>query len=652
MDLSLIICTWNNQDRLRITLGMLSHCDILANLSWECIIVNNNSTDDSEKAILSFQNKLPIKYVFEPQQGLSAARNSGLKEAVGKLIIWADDDIEPCKDWLKIYWEAYQRFPSGYFFGGPIKSNFEKGELDPNLIEIAPNSVKGFNLGNKEIFLNKDQCFLGANWACPSEIIKILGGFDIEKGLNPVSKTLRVGEETDLMKRLVEAGLQGLYLPEAKIKHFVPSKKMTLEHIAARWEAWGFEESDQYKIYLENIPLGRLPRWMIKESIFKWLNYIYLRISGQKWHRAYIVFREYLGILKGLKSTTVRIDKIVVVPLINQHGFPINDNKKAVTVSVIIPTYNKTLYIQQAIDSVLSRTYKDLQIIVVDDGSTDDTLSKLKSYIHSNQITYIYQTNQGPSVARNAGLRVANGKYIKFLDSDDFLYPEQIEKQIQDIKNEPEAISITDSLVLKLNGNTEERRVYLVSREKQLASFIESNRGVIHAFLVPKSLLESVGGFNESLNCSEDTDLWIRTLENGAYMKHLPIIGCCYRMLKTGISNNTENMFFQKIKIYERVNESFLTKKLSSFFLIESLLGINTRLLEECEARELNPLERMPFTLKMTDRLYDLNIKGVSRLIYKSTGIQHYLKVRFLFKSLIKKNYRSNLLQHNYSWRY
>lgn len=192
----------------------------------------------------------------------------------------------------------------------------------------------------------------------------------------------------------------------------------------------------------------------------------------------------------------------------------------------------------------------------------------------------------------------------------------------------------------------------MVSREKQLASFIESNRGVIHAFLVPKSLLESVGGFNESLNCSEDTDLWIRTLENGAYMKHLPIIGCCYRMLKTGISNNTENMFFQKIKIYERVNESFLTKKLSSFFLIESLLGINTRLLEECEARELNPLERMPFTLKMTDRLYDLNIKGVSRLIYKSTGIQHYLKVRFLFKSLIKKNYRSNLLQHNYSWRY
>ena len=364
MDLSLIICTWNNQDRLRITLEELSHCDIPGNLSWECIVVNNNSSDESEKVISSFQNKLPIKYIFEPQQGLSAARNSGLKAALGQLIIWSDDDVEPCKDWLKIYWVAYQRFPFGYFFGGPIESNFEKGGLNPNFLEIAPNSVKGFNLGSKEMILTKEQCFLGANWACPSEIIKILGGFDIEKGLNPISKTLRVGEETDLMKRLVEAGLQGLYLPEAYIKHFVPCKKMTLVHIAARWEAWGFEEADQFKIYLKDVPLGRLPRWMIKEAIFKWLNYIYLRISGQKWHKSYIKFREYLGILKGLKDAKTQVDKIneplsdhVTVPTIDQQALPIDDKSRNAKVSVIIPTYNKALYIQQAIDSVLSQTF-------------------------------------------------------------------------------------------------------------------------------------------------------------------------------------------------------------------------------------------------------------------------------------------------------
>ena len=321
-------------------------------------------------------------------------------------------------------------------------------------------------------------------------------------------------------------------------------------------------------------------------------------------------------------------------------------------ISVIIPTYNKAPYIQQAVDSVLGQTYKDLEIIVVDDGSTDETVPKLKSYVDAGLITYLYQTNQGPSVARNVGLRLARGQYIKFLDSDDFLYPEQIKKQIQDIEGEPEAISITDYLILKLNGKTEKRPVYLVSKEKQLASFIESNRATIHSFLVPKFLLDRVGGFDESLTCSEDTDLWIRILGQGAYMKHLPFIGCCYRMLKTGISDNTENMFFQKIKIYEKINHSFLAQAITFPFLIDSLLVINTKLLEECAARKMDPAEHLPYTMKMTERLYDLRLKGVLRLLYMRLGTRNYLKGRYLFRSLMKKDYRFNLLHHNYSWRY
>jgi len=322
------------------------------------------------------------------------------------------------------------------------------------------------------------------------------------------------------------------------------------------------------------------------------------------------------------------------------------------TVSVIIPTYNKAPYIRQAVDSALAQTYKDLEIIVVDDGSTDETVSILKSYVDAGQITYIYQDNQGPSKARNAGLKLARGRYIKFLDSDDFLFPEQIEKQFRDIEQEPEAISISDSLLLKLNGISEHRPVHLVSKERQLASFIESNRGVIHAFLVPKSLLDRVGGFDVTLTCSEDTDLWIRILGVGAYMKHLPFVGCCYRMLKTGISDNTENMFFQKIKIYEKLNRSFLAQKTASPFLIESLLAVNTKLLEECAAREMDPAGHLTYTMKMTDRIYDMHKKGVLKLLYKGIGIRNYLKARFLFKSLTKRNYRFDLLHHNYNWRY
>jgi len=321
-------------------------------------------------------------------------------------------------------------------------------------------------------------------------------------------------------------------------------------------------------------------------------------------------------------------------------------------VSVIIPTYNKAPFIREAIDSVLAQTFKDLEILVIDDGSTDETAAVLKSYLDTGQISYFYQANQGPSAARNKGLAQAKGQYIKFLDSDDFLYPEQIEKQIRDIEQEPGVISITDCVILKLNGSLEKRPVKLPGKDKQLASFIESNRGVIHAFLVPKPLLDRVGGFDGSLTCSEDTDLWIRILATGASMKHLPMTGCCYRMLKTGISDNTENMFFQKIKIYEKVNQSYLKQDQTPPFLMDSLLAVNAKLLEESKARKIDPTKHLPNTLKMTDKIYDLNSKGALRWLYKAGGIRNYLNGRYLFKCLTKKNYRYNLLHHNYSWRY
>ena len=96
-------------------------------------------------------------------------------------------------------------------------------------------------------------------------------------------------------------------------------------------------------------------------------------------------------------------------------------------VSVIIPTYNRTGYLLEAIESVLSQTYNDIEIIVVDDGSTDDTREKLKPY--QDKLEYVYIENGGPARARNVGMEMARGKYISFLDSDDLYYPKKIEIQ-------------------------------------------------------------------------------------------------------------------------------------------------------------------------------------------------------------------------------
>ena len=97
-------------------------------------------------------------------------------------------------------------------------------------------------------------------------------------------------------------------------------------------------------------------------------------------------------------------------------------------VSVIIPTYNSAQYITEAIESALNQTYKDFEIIVVDDGSTDNTKDILRSYIEKKKIHYFYQKNSGVSSARNTGVRVSQGEYISFLDSDDFWAAEHLQQ--------------------------------------------------------------------------------------------------------------------------------------------------------------------------------------------------------------------------------
>ncbi len=94
------------------------------------------------------------------------------------------------------------------------------------------------------------------------------------------------------------------------------------------------------------------------------------------------------------------------------------------TISVIIPTYNGARYIRQAIDSVLAQSYSDYEIIVVDDGSTDNTAEILWPY--GDRITYLYQSNQKLPTARNNGITASKGKYLAFLDSDDLFLPDKL----------------------------------------------------------------------------------------------------------------------------------------------------------------------------------------------------------------------------------
>ncbi|MDD3014443.1 MAG: glycosyltransferase family A protein, partial [Candidatus Gastranaerophilales bacterium] len=110
---------------------------------------------------------------------------------------------------------------------------------------------------------------------------------------------------------------------------------------------------------------------------------------------------------------------------------------KSPVVSVVMTTYNRDKYICEAIESVLSQTFEDLELIIIDDGSTDDTSEKIKSF-NDERIKYYYQDNAGQNPARNAGIIISNGKYIAMIDSDDIWDKNKLQKQVNILDKYPD----------------------------------------------------------------------------------------------------------------------------------------------------------------------------------------------------------------------
>lgn len=233
------MATWNNARRLRVTLESLAPSRAPAGVRWELVLVSNNCSDDTALVIRSFHGRLPLVHREEYQQGLSRARNTGIRAAEGRLIIFADDDVTPCSDWLNVYWRAYCERPEGYYFGGRLVPHFENGPPSPALMPFASLPITGLDWGHEPRALQEDERFLGANWACTAEDLRRVGGFDTRLGLDASLGRRRVGEEWDMMERLRASGIMPWYLPAAVVTHFVPAHKCRLAYVADGWEAHG-----------------------------------------------------------------------------------------------------------------------------------------------------------------------------------------------------------------------------------------------------------------------------------------------------------------------------------------------------------------------------------------------------------------------------
>lgn len=182
-------------------------------------------------------------------------------------------------------------------------------------------------------------------------------------------------------------------------------------------------------------------------------------------------------------------------------------------VSVVIPTYNRERTIVRAVQSVLAQTMGDLEVLVVDDGSTDGTEALVRG-IGDSRVIFLrpYEGNRGPAAARNAGIRAAKGPYVSFQDSDDEWAADKLEKQLRALEASPEVgvvygtIKVTSPSKVKLEPDP---KVFPKDGDMHIKLLERSMVGTPVA-LVRRSLLEKVGGFDEGLRSIEDWDLFLR----------------------------------------------------------------------------------------------------------------------------------------------
>ncbi len=197
------------------------------------------------------------------------------------------------------------------------------------------------------------------------------------------------------------------------------------------------------------------------------------------------------------------------------------------TFSVIIPTYNRERFVAKAIESVLNQRFNDLEIIVVDDGSTDGTRQELERY--QNKMHYVYQENAGASAARNAGIEAATGEWLAFLDSDDEWTPEYLAKQMGRAGEVPgicmqttdcQFIGLDDqtSSYFGMNGSLAEfdGADYLVPREP-FRFVIKHGPWQMGSTIIRREAIDKAGLFDTSLTISEDLDLMARVALQGPF---------------------------------------------------------------------------------------------------------------------------------------
>lgn len=241
-EISVVVCTRNRAAQLEQFLTSMAALKVPAGLMWEVVVVDNGSTDNTAEVVEQFADRLPVRRAFEPEAGLSNARNRGVAEARGAYICWTDDDVELDDGWLAAYAAAFKRHPEADLFGGRILPVLEdptpewfgrlahRWPLTPLLAE------RNFGDQPQPLDFAAGRIPWGANYAVRTSVQR-RHAYDPKLGVSPLQK--RLGEEAEVIFRIMSAGGAGWWVPGATVHHIIPAKRQSLAYLREYYFASG-----------------------------------------------------------------------------------------------------------------------------------------------------------------------------------------------------------------------------------------------------------------------------------------------------------------------------------------------------------------------------------------------------------------------------
>jgi len=543
--LSVVICTRNRPEPLSKCINALMAS---SDRKFELIVVDNAPDDDRTREIVS---SFPgVRYIREDRKGLDIARNTGAKFATHSIIAYSDDDVTVDRDWIRNIKTC---------FNDPMTMAVTGLVLPAELRTYSQYAFErhwGFNRGYLPLVF--DHLYFrnhvdygvpvwdigaGANMAFRKEAFELVGYFDerLDVGASGCSG------DSEFWYRLLAEGWNCRYFPNAVVYHHHRAsardlKKQIFNYMRGQVSSLMV----QYENYGHEGNLFRVREGLkqyYKDRIRRFLR-------GSRSERMNTIMTEIRGCISGWqfyqKHQHQKREDQVRLPACLSEEAVVNEDT---LVSVIIPCYNQGRFLRQAIHSALTQTYKKVELIVVDDGSSDDIRTICEEY---DLINYVRVERVGLSAARNIGVMHSRGSYVLFLDADDVLYPNAIELNLFYFRTYKWAVFVSGGHDrIDTEGNLLQQTASIQKIGDNYKALLQGNYIGMQGTVLYRRELFFAFHFDPKLKACEDYDLNLRISRHYSSVSHTNKIAG-YRLHDSNMSKDRGMMYDMAIKVLQR----------------------------------------------------------------------------------------------------